>query len=219
VIGRFILLLCGSFGVAAAHDPITTRLTWSKEISRIVYKRCGGCHRTGANVALINYADARPWAKAIRYEVLRRRMPPWGAIKGFRPLRDDPSLTQEEITRIAAWVEGGAPEGDPKYLPEAPMAGAASPIPAAASVELSHRLNRRVVLAGIQPLGAVEEAKITATLPDGRVEPLLWLHGYKAEWKHPFLFEEPIVLPPGTRINMPPGTPVRGIISAPKPKR
>ena len=47
-------------------------------------------------------------------------MPPWGAVKGFGDFRDDPSLTQDEITRIAEWVEGGAPEGDPIYLPPSP---------------------------------------------------------------------------------------------------
>ena len=47
-------------------------------------------------------------------------MPPWGAIKGFGDFRNDPSLTQDEMNRIAEWVEGGAPEGDPQYLPKIP---------------------------------------------------------------------------------------------------
>ena len=64
-------------------------------------------------MSLLTYESARPWAKAIKEEVLNRRMPPWGAVKGFGDFRDDPSLTQDEITRIAEWVEGGAPEGDP----------------------------------------------------------------------------------------------------------
>ena len=29
------------------HDPITTGLTWTQEISRVVYKRCAGCHHAG----------------------------------------------------------------------------------------------------------------------------------------------------------------------------
>ena len=28
---------------------------------------------------LMSFADARPWARAIRLEVVNREMPPWGA--------------------------------------------------------------------------------------------------------------------------------------------
>ena len=74
----------------------------------------------GAPIPLIAYDDARPWAKAIREEVLERRMPPWGAVKGFGEFRDDPSLSQPEIDMIVNWVEGGAPKGDDIYLPPPP---------------------------------------------------------------------------------------------------
>jgi mono/diheme cytochrome c family protein len=71
------LLLTGSW-VATSHDPVTTKLTWSQEISRIIYKRCAGCHGEGGRpMSLVTYEEARPWAKAIRDEVLNRRMPPW----------------------------------------------------------------------------------------------------------------------------------------------
>lgn len=66
------------------------------------------------------YAEAHPWAVAIKEEVLARRMPPWGAVKGFGEFRDDGGLTQEQIEWIADWVVGGAPEGDPALLPKAP---------------------------------------------------------------------------------------------------
>ena len=66
---------------------------------------------------LTTYADARPWAKAIRDEVLNRRMPPWDAVKGVGEFRDDPSLSQPEMDLFVNWVEGGAPEGDEIYLP------------------------------------------------------------------------------------------------------
>ena len=57
---------------------------------------------------------------AIKEEVLERRMPPWGAVKGFGQFQDDQGLTQEQIGLIADWVEGGAPEGDPALPPKAP---------------------------------------------------------------------------------------------------
>ena len=66
----------------------------------------------------MTYSEARPWAKAMQEEVLERRMPPWGAVKGFGDFRNDQALTPEQIELVADWVEGGAPEGEPKDLPE-----------------------------------------------------------------------------------------------------
>src|SRR5215204_4019593 len=119
---RLLLLGLAGTGFLFAHDPVSTKLTWTQEISRIVHKRCVSCHREGrpAPMSLLTYENARPWAKAIKEEVLNRSMPPWGAVKGFGDFRDDPSLTQDEINRIAEWVEGGAPEGDPAYSPKTP---------------------------------------------------------------------------------------------------
>ena len=99
-----------------AHEFFSTKLTWTRDISRIFYKRCASCHREGgSSFALTTYEQARPWAKAIKDEVLNRRMPPWNAMKGFGDLYDDKSLTQEEISVISSWVEGGAPEGEKVY--------------------------------------------------------------------------------------------------------
>src|SRR5579871_5185030 len=106
----------------SAHDVFSTKITWSREISRLVDKRCISCHREGGSAfALTTFEQARPWAKAIKEEVLERRMPPFAAVKGFGELRDDQSLTQEDLHVLADWVEGGAPEGDdPGLLPKAP---------------------------------------------------------------------------------------------------
>ena len=53
----------------------------------------------------------------------------------------------------------------------------------------------------------MESLQIMAELPDGSVEPLLWLYEYKAAFKHPFLLRRPIDLPRGTRIRgLAPGT-------------
>src|SRR2546422_700161 len=83
--------LAGSAILLFPHDPITTKLTWNREISRIVYKRCGSCHHQGGRAMdLTTYELARPWAKAIRDEVLARRMPPWGAVKGVGEFAGDP---------------------------------------------------------------------------------------------------------------------------------
>ena len=92
------LLLCT---FAHAHDVITTPITWSREILRIVYNKCASCHRPGGSAfSLITYEEARPWVVAIREETLRRTMPPWGAVKGFGDFRNDQALTPEEIDRL-----------------------------------------------------------------------------------------------------------------------
>src|SRR5580692_3109009 len=118
---RWFVLIFASLALVQAHDVITTRITFSKEISRLINKRCATCHHEGGSAfSLMTYEEARPWAKAIKEEALERRMPPWEAVKGFGEFRDDRGLTQEELETISSWVEGGAPEGDPKYLPRQP---------------------------------------------------------------------------------------------------
>ncbi len=113
--------MVGASSMLCAHDVFSTKITWSREISRLVLKRCGACHREGGSAfALTTFEEARPWAKAIKEEVLERRMPPFGAVKGFGEVRDTQALTQDEIHLISDWVEGGSPEGDPALLPKNP---------------------------------------------------------------------------------------------------
>jgi hypothetical protein len=72
-------------------------------------------------MSLATYEEARPWAKAIKEEMLEKRMPPWRAMKGYGEFRNAPTLTQREIDLIVNWVEGGAPKGDDKDLPAEPL--------------------------------------------------------------------------------------------------
>ena len=48
-----------------------------------------------------------------------REMPPWHVDRtiGIQKFKDDPSLTDEEIATIAAWVDAGAPRGNPADMP------------------------------------------------------------------------------------------------------
>ncbi len=191
-----------------AHDIITTKLMWTQEISRIVYKHCVSCHREGgsAPMSLVTYDEARPWAKAIRDEVALRRMPPWGAVKGFGQFRDDRSLTDPEIEMLVLWVEGGAPRGDDIYMPPAPVfppvAKTAPQSERGITVRGETALTQSITATGIAPqeLAAGGEMQIIARLPDGSVENLLWLRNSRAEWKQAFYFAEPMVLPKGTLI-------------------
>jgi hypothetical protein len=198
--------------LCAAHEPITTKLTWTQEISRIVYKRCASCHREGgaAPMALLTYDETRPWAKAIRDEVAERRMPPWGAVKGFGEFRNDASLTDPEIEMIVLWVEGGAPKGDDIYLPPVPAPEIRKPAPAARGLSIRGEttLARGVVATGIAPREMKPGAslQIVARLPDGSVQNLLWLRNTRSEWKRAFYFREPLKLPKGTLIAVHPAS-------------
>ena len=106
-----------------AHEPITTKILFNKEVVRVLQRNCLGCHHEGgiAPWSFVTYDEARPWAKAIKEELLEKRMPPWHAVKGYGEFRNTPSLTQREIDMIVNWVEGGAPPGKPENLPKEPL--------------------------------------------------------------------------------------------------
>jgi hypothetical protein len=208
---RFVLILA-SLSLAQAHDIITTKITFSKEISRLIYKRCATCHHEGgAAFSLISYDEARPWAKAIKEEVLERRMPPWEAIKGFGEFRDDRGLTQEELETISAWVEGGAPEGDPKYLPSRPKLTAwqdppapkgSSEIVVADGAKLA--ASSKVLAIRAKSLKAGATVQIVAIRPDSSVEPLLWIYQYNPAFHRTYYDASSLTLPAGTKIEMSP---------------
>src|SRR6202012_3613885 len=113
------------------------------------------CHHPGgAAFSLTTWKDARPWAKAIGEEVLQRRMPPWGAVKGFGDFRSDQGLTEEQLELIVDWEEGGAPEGEEKDLPAPPkLKPQATPTHAAAEIVVSgdFKLTKAIRLDGLLP--------------------------------------------------------------------
>ena len=94
------------------HVPITTSIVFQKEIARIFQRKCFQCHTEGnISMSLTTYKDARPWAVAIKEEILERRMPPWSAVNGYGHFANDMSLTAREVSLILAWADGGAPSG------------------------------------------------------------------------------------------------------------
>jgi len=209
---RGAVLILVSLSAAEAHDIITTKITWSKEVSRLVYKRCAACHREGGSAfSLMTYEEARPWAKAIKEEVLERRMPPWEAVKGFGEFKDDRGLTGEELELFSDWVEGGAPEGEPKFLPAAPKESkwldAASPagaseMPVSAGAKLD--APERVVAVRVKDLKKGASVQVIAERPDGSVEPLLWIYQYNPGFARTYYYKAAVSLPAGTEIEMSP---------------
>jgi hypothetical protein len=187
-----------------AHDPITTKITWDVEISRIINRRCISCHAAGSSVDLSSYEKARPWAKAIRNQVLDRRMPPWSAIKGFGDFRNDPSLTPLELEMLNQWVEGGAPEGNAAFLPK-PVSVQLPPHPQFHWLPMPHSIQHAQTIAAIRASGPTE---VSAFLPDGEIQHLLWICDKRANWKQAYIFREPVALPAGTKIQVT-GAPVQ----------
>jgi hypothetical protein len=93
--------------------------TFTKDVLPILQKSCQGCHHPGtpAPMSLMTYADVRPWARAIKQKTARREMPPWHIDRTVGEYDPDPSLSDAEIARIGAWVDAGAPEGNPADAP------------------------------------------------------------------------------------------------------
>jgi hypothetical protein len=171
---------------------------------------------------LLTYQDAQPRANQIKDAVLARRMPPWGAVKGFGHFRNDQSLTQEQIELVGRWVDGGIRKGNnPQMLPKTPTFAAAprADVPAGAiRVQGPFTLTRELLLDGLQPERVAKTAsiRITAVLPGGGVEPLVWLLAYDAAFPHPFLLRRPLRLPAGTRIEGVPADALIALIPASK---
>ena len=96
--------------------------TFSKDVAPIMFNKCASCHRPGevAPMSLLSYADARPWAGAIRQKVSTRAMPPWHADPAHGTFRNDLRLSDREIDTLVRWVDGGAREGDRAALPPLP---------------------------------------------------------------------------------------------------
>ena len=208
--GGALLSLIWACRALLGHDIITTKLTYARDVSRILNQRCLECHHAGSSIRLTTYQEVRPWAVSIKEQVLSRAMPPWGAVKGFGDLAPDHALSQEEMLIIAAWVIGGAPLGDPALAPQpadAPKTPTPSGLTDVLSVTTRVRLAKPLDVSAIKPvpLGKVVSVRIIARLPDGSTEPLLWLYQYAPSWKTAFRFRTPIHLPAGTEIesNMP----------------
>jgi hypothetical protein len=111
-------------GGAAPNDDLK-QVTFTKDIAPILQRSCQRCHRPDsvAPMSLLTYEEVRPWARAIKTRTGRRTkpdaMPPWYIEKhvGIQQYKGDISLSDEEIAKIAKWVDDGAPRGNPSDMP------------------------------------------------------------------------------------------------------
>ena len=213
---------------ADAHELITSRIIWTQHISRIFYKRCVSCHREGgSSFPLTRFREARPWAKAIKNQILSRRMPPWGAVKGFGHFRNDMSLTEREIALVSSWVEGGAPQGHLIYMSAMPADETfALPDPPPSeklAIQGVVTVEKQVQAVGILPESIPEggSLEVIAKAPDGSTQYLIWLRDYQPHWRRSYYFREPVDLPAGTELIVRPAEGVAAslLTAVPSPAR
>jgi len=97
------------------------QITFSRDIMPILQENCQDCHRAQgiAPMPLMTYEEVRPWAPLIQLKVVERLMPPWHIDRtiGIQQFKNDRALSDEQVAMISAWVEAGAPEGNPADLP------------------------------------------------------------------------------------------------------
>jgi mono/diheme cytochrome c family protein len=115
-----------SSAVVTAQSPSAAgEVTFTKDIAPILQRSCQNCHRSDgvAPMSLVTYEDVRPYARAIKQRTgIGPRagvMPPWYVEKniGIQKFQNDPSLSDEEIAKIAKWADNGAPRGNPADMP------------------------------------------------------------------------------------------------------
>ena len=101
--------------------PTKVQKTFTKDVAPIFQRSCQTCHNPNsfAPMSLLTYEEARPWAKAIKENVIKRNMPPWHIDRniGISEFKNSIALTDEEIATIVDWVDDGASRGNTADMP------------------------------------------------------------------------------------------------------
>src|SRR2546425_6854215 len=116
-----IMALIALGTTANARSAPERQVTFTKDVAPILQRSCQTCHRPDsiAPMSLLTYEEARPWAKAIKENVVLRNIPPWHIDPnvGIHEFSNSVALSDREIATIAKWVDSGAPKGNPDDIP------------------------------------------------------------------------------------------------------
>jgi peroxiredoxin len=93
-------------------------VTFYRDVLPILQNNCQECHRPGAvgPFALMTYKQAVTWADDIKEYTQERKMPPWKPVEG-PAFHGERKMADKDIRTLAAWVDAGTTEGDPKDAP------------------------------------------------------------------------------------------------------
>src|SRR5438309_1296817 len=116
-----LLAICVEQPAGAQSTP-NGPTSFTRDVAPILFERCAVCHHPGGSAAfsLLTYADVKQRATQIASVTKNRFMPPWRA-ESVGQFIGQRSLTDREIDVIQRWVQQGAPEGDRRDLPDAPL--------------------------------------------------------------------------------------------------
>ena len=103
----------------SAPADTTQTPTFYRDVLPILQEHCQSCHRPNAIAPMpfATYDQTRPWAYAIREQVLSKKMPPWFADPRFGRFSNDPSLTPDQIATLSSWADAKAPAGQRRDAP------------------------------------------------------------------------------------------------------
>ena len=115
VVGVFGMLSACGGNLGPGADSAVAEISWHEDVRPIFESNCVSCHEDGAigSFALDTYESVYALRAYVADSVETRRMPPWKPDEGCRELEHDISMSQEDIDTILAWIDAGAPEGDP----------------------------------------------------------------------------------------------------------
>jgi peroxiredoxin/mono/diheme cytochrome c family protein len=96
------------------------KVTFHRDVLPILQNHCQQCHRPGevGPFPLLTYKQAVNWASDVKEYTRDRKMPPWKPVEG-PAFHNERKLSDRDIATLAAWADGGTPEGDPKDAPPA----------------------------------------------------------------------------------------------------
>lgn len=116
-----IVAISAFLGVAAAGGETT----FTRDVVPILQAHCQECHRAGgaAPFELSVYDHVYRRRDKIAATVRARAMPPWKPVAGYGDFVGARGLSKDEVATILRWVEGGAPEGDPRDRPPVKIGG------------------------------------------------------------------------------------------------
>ncbi len=132
------VLVATVIGCGESADPAGTP-TYYGEAKAIIDTRCATCHQAGdiGPFPLTTYEEVSAvTVPVIRASIANGTMPPWQPSDDCNTFRGNIDLAPDEKGVLLAWLDGGAPEGDPADEPESSTSEETAPF----AVDMSLRL-------------------------------------------------------------------------------